>query len=244
MQVFKIDDGARWVCVVATRSLTVGVELTEEVVGSGDWLVTGVEVRPAEGAVTVSSLRSAAYGDVIRRARAEVVKSAASRPKRIFARAGDPPAAFRSDRRGRSARTDEDYALLASAYLSMRPESRRQAAARWAKDFPEGGNRRTWINRLVRARQFVEGDYLTDEGMALVFGDDWQDRFDFDEKWDNALNVATMKPTDKMWRDIQRDGKDPRRWRAAAQRAIRVRVDDEGRVFPADSPQTPEERGE
>lgn len=121
----------------------------------------------------------------------------------------------------------------------MNKEARRHAAAKWAEDFPDGGTKRTWLNRLVCAKRFIEGESLTEAGMALVYGEDWLERFEFDEKWDNALNIATMTPGGETWRKLQRDGKNPMQWRAVAQRAIGVRVDEEGRAFPIHSPQTP-----
>ena len=244
MQTFRCADGGRWFFVVTRGDLKFGVELAEQIPGSGDMSVVGLEVRPRVGALTVGTLRDAPYGDVIRAARAQVEKTAAAGKPRVFARPSDPPAAFRGDRRGRAARTERDYALLAESYLAMSNEARRHAAATWAQDFPEGGSKRTWMNRLVRAKRLIEGESLTEDGMALVYGEDWLERFEFDEKWDSALNIATMAPGGETWRKLQRDGKDPRQWRAAAQRTIGVRVDEEGRAFPLHSPQTPEECGE
>lgn len=234
MQVFRSADAGRWFCVVIRNDLKFGVELAEEITGSGDRLVVGLEVRPRVGPLTVGTLRDAPYGDVIRAARAHVEKTAVAGKPRVFARPSDPPAAFRSDRRGRASRSDKDYALLAESYLSMNKEARRHAAARWAEDFPEGGTKRTWLNRLVRAKRFVEGESLTEAGMALVYGEDWLERFEFDEQWDNALNIATMTPGGEIWRKLQRDGKDPRAWQRAAQQVIQV--DAEGRPFVDHSP--------
>jgi hypothetical protein len=242
VQVFKHDEDERWFCVLSRGALKIGVELAEEIPGSGDKSVFGLEVRPVDGSLTVAGLRDAPYGDVIRTARSEVQKVAAGRRTSALRRPGDPPAAFRADRRGRAPRTEEDYAQLAWAYLAMPKDSRRRAAAIWADRFPESGSKRTWLNRLVRAKRFVEEEELTDEGMALVFGHDWQERFEFDHKWDSALNIATMTPGGEIWRRLQRDGKDPRAWQHAAQQAIRV--DAEGRPFPKHSPETPQKCGE
>ncbi|WP_269305852.1 hypothetical protein [Aeromicrobium sp. HA] len=242
IQILRDQDAGRWFCVVTRGDIKFGVELAEGIPGSGDMSVVGLEVRPRVGALTVGTLRDAPYGDAIRTARAEVERATAARRPRMFARPSDPPAAFRGDRRGRAARTDKDYALLAASYLAMGKEARRHAAATWAQDFPEGGTKRTWLNRLVRAKRFVEGERLTDAGMALVYGEDWLERFEFDEKWDNALNIATMTPGGKFWRKLQLDGKDPRAWLRAAQWAIQV--DAEGQPFPKHSPQTSEECGE
>lgn len=242
VHVFKHDEGERWFCVLSRGGLKIGVELVEEIPGSGDSSVVGLEVRPNDGSLTVGGMRDAPYGDVIRTARSEVHRLAAGRSTSAFRRPGDPPAAFRSDRRGRAPRTDEDYAQLAWAYLAMPKDSRRHAAAIWADRFPESGSKRTWLNRLVRAKRFVEEGELTDEGMVLVFGHGWQDRFESDHKWDGALNIATMTPGGEIWRRLQRDGKDPRAWQRAAQRTIRV--DAAGRPFPSHSPETPQECGE
>lgn len=245
VQVFRCDDDAgRWFCVLTLGKLRIGVELAEEIAGSGDLAIVALEVRPRAGTLTAGTLRGAAYGSAFRAARAAVEQVAAKSQPRVLASPGDPPPAFRSDRRGRASRTEGDYARLALSYLALNVESRRRAAARWAEDFPEGGTKRTWLNRLVRAKRYVDGESLTDEGMALAYGDDWLERLEFDEKWDNALNIATIMPGDEIWRKLQRDGKDPRKWRAAAQRTIGVNVDDQGRAYAAHSPETPDECGE
>jgi hypothetical protein len=236
--------GGRWFCVMERGGLKIGVELMEESPGGGDWSVVGTEVRPVSGALTVAMLRDAPYGDAVRVARAEILKTVQAR--KPFVSPSDPPAAFRADRRGRSPRTDDDFALLASAYLALGKGSRQHAAAHWAERWPEGGTKGTWSNRLVRAKKFVETilwdgkdeEVLTDEGMARVYGAGWASDLEFERKWDSALNIATMQPGSGPWRRLQRDGKDPREWQRAAQKTIRVDVN--GIPFPIDSPETPQ----
>lgn len=247
VQVSPLADGEGWACAFVRDGLGVRVELAEEPAGSGQWSTRAVEVRGLDGgSLTVSRLRSVAHGEVIRLARSAVAaRVAASGSRLVFANLSDPPHAFRSDRRGRAARTDEDYAWLAWAYLRMLPEARRLAASRWAQDFPEGGNKRTWANRLTRARKFIDGDplkadRLKDEGMALVFGEGWQR----DLQWDHAFDVATMIPGGERWRKLQRDdGQDPRRLQARAQRATGFWVDGSGRALPR-SPLIPHKPGD
>lgn len=238
------DEAGRWFCVVTRGDLEFRVELEEPIPGSGDRRVVGVEIRAREGTLTAGALRDAPYGDLMRTARAKAEKLATGDKPRVLARPSDPPVTFRADRRGRASRTERDYALLALSYLAMGPEVRPHAAATWAHDFPEGGTKRTWLNRLVKAKRFVEGDRLTDKGMTLVHGVDWVERFEVEEKWDNALNLATMTPGGRIWRQLQSDGQDPRRWAVHARRALGVRVDDQGHAFPINSPQTPDECGE
>jgi hypothetical protein len=204
------SDTGRWFCVVVHHDLKFGVELAEEQPGSGDMAIVGLEVRSVDESLTVGALRGAPYGPVTRAARAAVQEAGAGRRPRMLARPSDPPPAFRGDRRGRAARTDEDYAQLAVSYLALAKDARRHAAAIWAERYPEGGSKRTWLNRLVRAKRYVEGEYLSEAGMALVYGEDWIDRFDFDAKWDSALNIATMAPGGATWRRLQRDGRDPK----------------------------------
>jgi hypothetical protein len=89
-----------------------------------------------------------------------------------LSRPSDPPLAFREDRRGKSPRSDRDFAELAVAYLAA--VSRRAVAREWSERF--GRNPQRWRMDLAKARELFivegsEGDLrLSEAGEILVYG--------------------------------------------------------------------------
>ncbi len=154
------------------------VTLAESVPGGGDWSVVGVEVSALDGsALNAASLRALPWGEVLHRARAEVEapswRSPFVKPSELFL------AAFTVDRRGKSPRSERDYAELAYAYVHMLDDGERhKAAARWAEQYP-GRSAQRWRMDIRRAKErYVETSedgtlMLSEEGWALVFGEDF-----------------------------------------------------------------------
>lgn len=87
----------------------------------------------------------------------------------VFERPSDPPEVFRSDGRGKAARTDEAYARLALSYLAAPKGERRGLSERWSAQF--GRHKHRWQADLRRARGFCERDPRTGELMLSAQGE-------------------------------------------------------------------------
>jgi hypothetical protein len=162
------------------------VTLVESELGAGDWSVVGMQVKATDGtALSADRLRNFAWASVLESARRQA--SAADVPPSPFARPSDPPPSFRADRRGRAGRSDRDYAELALAYLAFPPDRRRKAASTWSERFGRQPGR--WRADIAKAKRFIEDDWLTDEGMLLVYGESIFERLEVE----SAIDAAETK---------------------------------------------------
>ncbi|MFH7324853.1 hypothetical protein [Aeromicrobium sp. JJY06] len=159
-----------YTCEVPHAEHVATVTLVESERGTGDWSVIGIQVVATNGTtLSADRLRNLAWANVLESARAQAreVHNGASV---VLSRPSDPPPSFRADRRGRAARSDRDYAELARAYLAFPPDRRRKAAATWSERFGRQPGR--WRADIAKAKRFIEGGWLTGEGMVLVYGAD------------------------------------------------------------------------
>jgi hypothetical protein len=195
------------------------VTLAESLPGAGDWSVASVTVTATDGsALTADRLRNFGWAGVLEAARRQATDIARDHGPR-FARPSDPPAAFRVSRQGRAKRTDRDYAELAAAYLAVPPDQRRKAVARWSEQFGRTPGR--WRADMVKASKFIQGEGLTDEGMALVYGAALAN-LDVD-----AAQIALMEEQNQLGRLISSDPNVRMAARAAleGERRLRTRGD-------------------
>lgn len=151
-----------------------GVDLLESTPGGSDWSVVGVEVSARDGSpLSAARLRAVPWGQLFDQARASlegaVERSSLLSPSDVRLRA------FATDRRGKAARSDRDYAELALAYLTFGQERRHKAASHWASKY--GRTAQRWRMDIKRAKDSyleVTGDgalRLTDDAWVLIFGD-------------------------------------------------------------------------
>ncbi|QIX27592.1 hypothetical protein ncot_14015 [Nocardioides sp. JQ2195] len=174
------------------------VTLAESVPGGGDWSVVGVEVSALDGsALSAARLRAVPWGELLERARVQVAGSSRRSP---FVSPSDTfLTAFTVDRRGKSARTERDYAELAAAYLAFGQERGHKAASHWAKKF---GNRsaQRWRMDIKRAKEHYleptpEGTLaLTDEAWLLIYGEDFFDVLEVE----NAIEADVEQIEDRI----------------------------------------------
>lgn len=153
------------------------VALVESVPGGADWAVVGVEVSALDGsALSAGKLRAAPWGGLLDQARAKVEATSTQSP--LLSPSDVYLAAFTVDRRGKSARTERDYAGLAFAYLNFGQERGHKAASHWAAKYGSRSPQR-WRMDIKRARgTYLEADSdgilgLTDEACLLLFGEDF-----------------------------------------------------------------------
>jgi hypothetical protein len=170
-----------WECEVTDRGLRARVSIATQ---EGLLVATGVAVVSEErgGALAAGTLSKAPYARWIRAAQDAVGRQPSGKLKRADFLAVEP---FLRDRRGKTPRSDRDFADLAALYVSKGHSLARDLATRYPQV-----SLQTWRNHLTRAKPFthvVHGfdadDYpetrreLTDEAMRLIYGADYLDRF-------------------------------------------------------------------
>ncbi|WP_435769731.1 hypothetical protein [Nocardioides sp. SYSU DS0651] len=189
MKISDVKRANEHVTEVQGEGYVATVTLMESEPGAGDWVVVGIGVNATDGStLSADRLRNFAWANVLESARRQA--SAADVPPSPFARPSDPPPAFRADRRGRAARTERDYAELAFAYLALPSDLRRKAASTWAERFHRKPGR--WRADIAKAKRYIEDDWLTDEGMDLVFGDKWRDALAVENAVDDAEETLRL----------------------------------------------------
>ena len=158
----------------------VGFRLTHDKPGPWEMLEFSA-LYTGDGAATAEMLRRLPLGALLRKARGLVSHPFDYRPVenpelvRIVDIEDMQLAAFLVDGRGRRKRTDEDFAWLAWAYLSLVSEG--DAAPAKTLSERHGGSPAVWANRISEARRRglltspepgAAGGHLTDKGEAVL----------------------------------------------------------------------------
>ena len=204
---------------VSEGELRCSVTLVEEAHGSAAWHVRGISVESdGNRDLTVARLRGAPW----RRMLVDAVDHAPGRLKvgrlrRLSDLIGDPPRQFLEDRRGRAPLSDLDYANLAERVLAKRRsgQSDRQIAQRWAASF--GFSEKTWQKRIgIARRRFIfrwdvdvdadieAGEWLTDEGIRLAYGEHAAGAFDQEAEINRDEEFVRVRTPDSNASDAER----------------------------------------
>jgi hypothetical protein len=178
------DDGSRLVTFRHGDAWRVGFRLTRAGDKPGPWeMAEFATVYTGSESATAEMLRRLPLGELLRQARSLVTRSQGGEPAlrsgrvRLVDLGEAHLASFLADGRGRSRRTDEDYAWLAWEYLLLVWDGDRSPAKTLSERHGHG-SAAVWSNRisearrrgLLRSAQTKEsGAHLTEKGERLLF---------------------------------------------------------------------------
>lgn len=183
---FKFSDEGTFVGVLDHKLAKLTVHLREQAKGDGDWRLVHFSATAHDGRFLAPSLmKDLPIASTV----ATVVSVARNRYNgRVKPLSQMLTPAWKADRRGRAARSPEDYAHLAVAYVAAPIHLRTSLPREWAARYP--GSERTWRDRISKLRRegFLDAnDELSDKALRLAYGDDIHERIHMEdeiEKWE------------------------------------------------------------
>lgn len=183
--VHRAADGQGVLVVLRQDGQAVGFHLTQAGAHAGEWRMVGFTMHALDpaSAMTSRTIRALPIGELLAEAR-RVAGSVPDRkgqeaPARFVRPSEVALAPFLKDQRGKSERSDRDYAGLALEYALLLEDGERSPIKRLVERF--GGVPGTWANRLAEARRRglltpvkpgEAGGGLTDKAHALLWPED------------------------------------------------------------------------
>jgi hypothetical protein len=186
----ELADGGVVVVVVDHKLALLTIHLREQEKGDGDWRLVHLSATAHDGgSLAPSVLKELPVASSV----ADAVSAARSRLNGVFTSPSQIlTPAWKADRRGRAARSPEDYAHLAVAYAAAPIHLRSSLPREWAARYP--GSERTWRDRISKLRRegyLDANDELSDTAFRLAYGEDIHERLRIEneiEKWERIAD--------------------------------------------------------